>query len=199
MNLKKNLILAVETAIDGGSVSILEGQTEIDFWVGTSEVSKAEDILEGILNLLERNKLKRAQIGLVAVSTEAGSLTGLKIGLATAKGLAKAFGCRLCEVSLWDALAKMITSKGDESATVFFPGGKHRIGRRDLTHRKFVSEIQFINADQFQAHNLDVGNMVPMFAHNKIIQQTTSAENSRLIDLGGNLAFYIGNYASDNE
>ncbi len=104
MNQSKNLILAIESAIGGGSLSIWEADREIDFWVGTSGISKAEDMLDGFNRLLIHNQLSKERVGLIAYSVEFGSPTGLKIGAALARGLSKSLNCRLSAVSLGNLL-----------------------------------------------------------------------------------------------
>ena len=108
MSESKRLLLAMETGIAGGSLSIWDENGEIDFWIGKEEVSKAEDVLQGIEILLKKNRIKTAQIESLAVTSDVGSTTGLKIGLATAQGLAKASGSRVVELSLWKSLAAVM-------------------------------------------------------------------------------------------
>lgn len=111
MNQPKNLILAIESAIGGGSLSVREGSREIDSWIGTSGISKAEDMLDGFSQLLKRNHLGKERIGLIAYSVEFGSPTGLKIGAALAFGLAKSLECRLSGISLSGVLTDISSEK----------------------------------------------------------------------------------------
>jgi tRNA threonylcarbamoyl adenosine modification protein YeaZ len=107
----EGIVLALEAGLAGGTVSILRHGSQIDFSVGQESVSKSEDILAMIERLLEKNGIKRRDIGLIAVSDEPGSLTGLRIGLATAKGLADSLAKRVFRMSLLDALAVLSDTK----------------------------------------------------------------------------------------
>ena len=198
MNLNGKIILALETAIEGGSVSILDGHSEIDCWIGASAVSKAEDVLAGVSALLDRNHLKKARIGLVAVSDGAGSSTGLKIGLATAQGLAKALGCGLLPVPLWDALAEVIGGHSSQTTTIVLPGGKSRFCSRQVTNGKVVSEIKFTDSKLLRqiTTDPDSGNLL---IHRRIMRECGLSKRPLITDLGENLAAFIGKYASDNK
>ena len=202
-NMEKGIILAIETAFEGGSVSILEGQTQIDFWIGADNTSKSEDILDGIRLLLQRNNLKKIQIGLVAVSSEAGSLTGLKIGLATAQGLAKALGCPLLEVPMWRAIARSLADIRDQEVVVLLPGGKTTVGIRKWLNRKFVSEVELINISdlgKMDVH-LDFGkskNSI-LYAHHKLTGLLKYETFAEIRNFDENLSNIIGHFASDNQ
>jgi len=100
----EQIVLSIETAVRGGSISLLKGEREIDFWLGTNKVSKAEDILEQISVLLAKNKVEKHQIDLITVSHGPGSMTGIRIGIALAKGLKKSLDCLMKSVSVLDAL-----------------------------------------------------------------------------------------------
>ena len=63
-----NIVLAIESAICGGSISLIKDNIEIANWVGSSGVSKAEDLLANIDQILIENSISRYDIGLIAVS-----------------------------------------------------------------------------------------------------------------------------------
>ncbi|MEP6789475.1 MAG: hypothetical protein ABJB40_13635, partial [Acidobacteriota bacterium] len=62
MGIPPKYILAIESAISGGSISLLKGLKEVANWTGTSNVSKAEDLLFNIDKMLTANEVhsKRA-------------------------------------------------------------------------------------------------------------------------------------------
>jgi tRNA threonylcarbamoyladenosine biosynthesis protein TsaB len=98
------IILSMETAIRGGSISILRGGREIDYWTGGGELPKSDDILYQISILLRKNNVEKREIRFIAVSTGPGSFTGLRIGLALARGLRRSLDCSIKGVSVLEAL-----------------------------------------------------------------------------------------------
>lgn len=106
------ITLAIESAIGSGSLSILHGEMEIGFWVGTKSVSRAEDLLEEISFLLAKNRLEIGDVDLIAVSSQFGSHTGLRIGLSTALGLKRAGGCDIASVSLLSSFKRVENVSG---------------------------------------------------------------------------------------
>jgi tRNA A37 threonylcarbamoyladenosine modification protein TsaB len=96
MNTKK-IVLAIETGFAGGSISLLRNNVEIDKWSGSRAISKSEDVLNEISILLKKNKIERFEISSIVISKKAGSLTGLRIGLALARGLSKSLNCQYKE------------------------------------------------------------------------------------------------------
>src|SRR5688500_9577858 len=99
------VILAIETALRSGSLSLLKGATELASCSGKAEISRAEDLLEQISTLLKKSDLKLNELDLIAVSEGPGSFTGIRIGIATAKALALGAGRPILGVSVIDALA----------------------------------------------------------------------------------------------
>ncbi len=129
-NVDKNIILSIETTVGGGSLSILKNQIEIDGWIGNREISKAEEVLEQILILLKRkNNISKDNIGKIVVSKSAGSLTGEKIGLALAKGLAKSLKCQLIEISVFESLLReqILNVRAEGNYLTGIPLGKNQI------------------------------------------------------------------------
>lgn len=115
----RKIIVSIETAIEGGSISIIENREEIDFWKGTKEGSKAEDFLVEISGILDKNKIERKHIKLINVSNGPGTSTGIKIGLAMAKGLGTALNCEVMEVSLLEAISKFINKGVTGNAFIY--------------------------------------------------------------------------------
>src|SRR5258708_18599521 len=96
--------LAIESAISGGSISLLKGR-EIANWIGSSNVSKAEDLLANIDHLLAANDIALNEIDLITVSAGPGSFTGIRIGIATALGLKAGLGIAMSSESALKAIA----------------------------------------------------------------------------------------------
>ncbi len=124
---ERKVILSIETAAQGGSLSILANGKEIDGWCGTLEISKAEDVLEQIAKLLRENNILKSQIKLIVISKDAGSSTGQKIGLALAKGLTKSIKCDLVEISVMEALLFEIKENAEGTFVTAAANGKNYI------------------------------------------------------------------------
>jgi tRNA threonylcarbamoyladenosine biosynthesis protein TsaB len=103
----KNIIIGLETGLDGGGISILDNENTVDSVCGSGNISKSEDLLSLLEGLLEKNAIKKREIGLIAVSDGPGSLTGIRIGLALAKGLGDALSVPVRYISILDAMAAL--------------------------------------------------------------------------------------------
>lgn len=94
------LTLAFDTATDLATSALVdEGE------VLGERVSRAVTLLEDVDALLRQGGASPRDIGLLAVGVGPGSFTGVRIGLATARGLGLALGVGAAPVSTLDALA----------------------------------------------------------------------------------------------
>lgn len=108
----EKLVLAIETASPCGGVAIV-GENVLGEIVLASPETHSKRLLLACSYLLERLGLKLEDLSALAVSIGPGSFTGLRIGLATAKGLHFATGLPLVGVETLRALA---------SNALLFPG-----------------------------------------------------------------------------
>lgn len=82
------LILSVETATLSGSVALSRGKEVIAALAGDSGVSHSNTLLYDMDKVLAEAQVELSEIDLFAVAIGPGSFTGLRIGIATVKGLA---------------------------------------------------------------------------------------------------------------
>jgi tRNA threonylcarbamoyladenosine biosynthesis protein TsaB len=94
------LILTLDTAT-GGATSALVDDGEV---LG-ERISRAQTLLEDVDALLRQGGARPGAIDALAVGIGPGSFTGVRVGLATARGLALALGVPVAGVSTLDALA----------------------------------------------------------------------------------------------
>ncbi|MBC7342439.1 MAG: tRNA (adenosine(37)-N6)-threonylcarbamoyltransferase complex dimerization subunit type 1 TsaB [Clostridia bacterium] len=99
------LVLGLDTATKALSVAIAEaGQVVVELYLNT-DGRHAVRLLPLIDQALKWAGVSMAEIGAVAVSAGPGSFTGLRIGMATAKGLCQALGKPIVGVPTLDVLA----------------------------------------------------------------------------------------------
>jgi tRNA threonylcarbamoyladenosine biosynthesis protein TsaB len=109
----KPIILALETATMCGSVALVaDNRCLAEFSLQTGE-THSRRLLAGVDWLLQETGIDWPVIDAVAVSLGPGSFTGLRIGLATAKGLAMAGRAELIGVGTLDGLAAQLFAVGE--------------------------------------------------------------------------------------
>lgn len=84
------IVLSIETVTDTGSVAVLDGEKLLqqDFLNGA--MKHARDLIPKAKEILRLQGLDFSSIQLIAVDVGPGSYTGMRVGVATAKGLSYA-------------------------------------------------------------------------------------------------------------
>jgi tRNA threonylcarbamoyladenosine biosynthesis protein TsaB len=101
------LLLSIETSHDTGGVAIADGKTEPVEELSTQRLKHSEELLVLIDRLLKGLRVSMSDLGGIAVSIGPGSFTGLRVGLAAAKGLCLSAGLPLVSVGTLDVFARM--------------------------------------------------------------------------------------------
>lgn len=220
---KKSIVLAIETAVEGGSLALLidDGEEKLaDGWVGNGGVSKSEDFLAQIENSLEKNRVKKSEITLIAVSNGPGSFTGVRIGVASARGLSKALGCEIAAFSVLEAMAaaeenisniKNLNREkfaDDEPIKIdaAIPFGKSQICRQRFVVKRNAPEIENIGEPEVitraeYAERIRFDEFDRLILHESLYRhlitsvQLNDAEREKIVDAGFNLAALIGKEA----
>lgn len=102
------LILGLDTSGRQGSVALLRVHGAELLSVELAPVSGghySERLVPTIAELLARHGLERNSIGLIAVASGPGSFTGLRVAIATVKGLAEPFAIPVVAISVLEAVA----------------------------------------------------------------------------------------------
>lgn len=200
------MILAIETAVRGGSLSLWRGAAELDGWVGTSEISKAQDILDEIAKILERSAVPKKSIAAIVVSRGPGSYTGIRLGMAIGLGLKKSLDCALDAAALLPAMVSATLKKegadGEKIITAV------PFGRNQICWQKFDADRQgtatsenrlhFSNAEGFFGFYKSVeARRIKMILHHKLYREFKEnyenrlTEDAALTDAGENIARYL--------
>lgn len=192
----KHLILAIETAVLGGSISLLRDGNQVDSIAGEKDVSRSEDILVNIRDLLERNGVGAQDVNLIAVSTGPGSYTGIRVGIATAIGLKNALQIDCVGVGVLGSMAMAADLSADVLCAL-------PIGRDEVCWQSFGPSvrgtIQVEKQDIF-IERVREGRNIPAVLHEKLfVVLRSEAPSGKIVNAGNGLAKYIGMAAFKRE
>lgn len=197
-----NIILSIETSVQGGCISLLENNKELDSWQGMGSISKLDNILDELSSLLTKNKIEKNQIGRIVISRGPGSFTGMRIGLAIVLGLKKSLNCDICGVSVLEAMAlKSENIDWNKNIIAAIPIGrmvciqKIKIGQKRKLNKatipylvsieKFIEQLEDDLESNFVLHErLYKALLVNVQKGNQIVERITSS--------GENLAYLVG-------
>ena len=98
-------ILNIDTALETASVSLAEDGNILHYAINESQKDHAAWLQPAIKKLLNAAGCKPGAINAIAVSNGPGSYTGLRVGLATAKGLCYALKVPMIAVSTLEVMA----------------------------------------------------------------------------------------------
>ncbi len=99
------LILAIDSATPVAGIALLDGDRLLREEFGNYKKTHSQTLMPMIDRVLKECDCKTSDLAAIAVSAGPGSFTGLRIGMATAKGLCLASGKALIALASLDALA----------------------------------------------------------------------------------------------
>lgn len=113
-----SLILNIDTAIDSASICL--AQNGVCFALSKNEVKNesAAWLHTAIQNLLGSQNLELSQLNAIAVTSGPGSYTGLRVGMATAKGLCYVLNIPLINIS---TLQMMLGAVNEKETDLYCP------------------------------------------------------------------------------
>lgn len=173
------LTLGIDTATEIGSVGLSDSAQTIGELTFSARMSQSERLIQAIDRLLELNRIKVEELKLITVSAGPGSFTGLRIGLATGKGLAQALKIPLvgvpttdtyaAKVDFWDErIAVLLHDRRNLVYSALFLGGE-KVGKEQ------VQEIESLLNEGSLDETLFIGTGAGRY-------------RERLADLGGTVA-----------
>lgn len=182
------MILAIESAVSGGSVSLLGDKTILGSWVGDRAVSTAESLLPAIDQLLADSGADTSDISRIAVSLGPGSYTGVRIGIATAAGLSRALRIPYIGVSGLHAVAAGCGP--GFSGTVAFPFGKRDVVWESFLNGRATGKPEALSLNRFE---LLLGQLsANVFVHSDLWESIYAAGHKWSIrDIGKDLSKYV--------
>lgn len=98
-------LLGIDTATNSGGVALSRNGEVIGMWVCKTPLRYSERLIEWIDRMLAEHSLSAEDLDALAVACGPGSFTGIRISLATVKGLAQALGKPVVGVGTLEALA----------------------------------------------------------------------------------------------
>lgn len=196
------IILALEAAIRGGSVSIMRGVEEIAFRIGSTDVSGSESLLAVMKELLDETDTDVSNVNRIAVSNGPGSYTGTRVGLATAFGLSKALNIECFGISAIRAVAIMFPYL--DQFSVALPIGKIDVCWQSFERRPDGLEaISSARSESFEAFvsYLTGTTEQACVMYSDLFEQLADVRKTdfQAVDAGRNLAYYVGRAAAGDE
>lgn len=205
------ITLAIETAVQGGSLSLFQNGREIGNWVGQTKVSKAEEILEQIRILFDKNEIDKNLIKLITVSNGPGSSTGIKIGLSVAKGLCRGLDCRSVSQSILDCLTVKANPRIGGGFLTAVPVGKNLIAWKTFENQLYKNKKNVLQEFEFETFVMELlkRDCPQLVVHQKVyefLEESNDFPFGKIaLNAGENMAAYLNEYqyclnkvASDN-
>ena len=157
------IILSIDTATLSGSIWLGRGSDELAARIGDPTISQSASLLKDIDDSLKQAGLKLSDVDLFACAAGPGSFTGLRIGLATLKGLAASLVRPCLGIPTLHAVAH---AAGPSMATVaLLPAGRGELFAQMLA----VSESGSVTELDKPAH----------LSPQKVVTRYSSAANLR--------------------
>ncbi|MEQ1764066.1 MAG: tRNA (adenosine(37)-N6)-threonylcarbamoyltransferase complex dimerization subunit type 1 TsaB [Pyrinomonadaceae bacterium] len=187
-NVDDNYLLAIESAISGGSIALFNKGDFVYGASGGNSVSRAEDLLPRIIELLTEAGLSVGQLKKVGVSLGPGSYTGLRIGIATVMGLCRGLGVDYVGIPVFDAIA---WSREDRSSIIALP-----MGRSDICVTGAAVENTTVTTLDGLKALITQSRPLHLLAHSDLVPDLTDIRTD-VVDIGRNLARFVGAAAFD--
>jgi tRNA threonylcarbamoyladenosine biosynthesis protein TsaB len=180
-----SLILHIETAVEGASLCLSREETVLATAQNNAIRDSAAWLHTAIKDIFSQQAIRLNQLEAIAVSAGPGSYTGLRVGMATAKGLCYALKVPLIALNTLEIMTAAVT---DTEATLLCPMIDAR--RMEVFTAIYTKEGETVAAP----HNkiLDANSFEDLLAHQRILffgngskkfQQVTTNANALFCDI----------------
>ncbi len=159
------LIVAVDTSSQKGGIALCRGDSdsfEVLQLTALEGGTYSAQLMPRIAEALQQNKLQKDQVEGFVVVSGPGSFTGLRVGLATVKGLCEVLQKPLGAVSMLEAVALTAGSPG-HTATVALDAGRGEIyvGEYQVSTDSASRVREYIaKLDAFVAETANIGSQL---------------------------------------
>ncbi len=185
------LLIAIDTSGRKGSLALCRGDQhsfELLQLTSLEGGNYSADLMPHVAGVLERHNLPRSEVDAFVVVSGPGSFTGLRVGLATVKGLCEVLQKPLVAVSMLEALAVAYGSSGETTTALLDAGrgeiyvGEYQVsadkatplreyttkladfaGLPEINDRRIITPEPAI-ADFLQSHNVEIKALAPVQA-----------------------------------
>jgi tRNA threonylcarbamoyladenosine biosynthesis protein TsaB len=187
------VLLSLETATLAGSVWLGAGEVELAGKVGDRNVSQSTSLLNDIDEILTEAGLSLTDVDFFCCASGPGSFTGLRIGIATLKGLAASFGRPCIGIP---TLAAVAHAAGPSQATIaLLPAGRGEVFVQMFSVADVVTELDSAAhlspsalIERYKNHKQLVWAGPAAQQHRDVIEDAAKAANIPLVRLEPALA-----------
>lgn len=148
------MLLAIETSSLVSSVALLHEDTLRAEFTTQARLTHSEQLMPHIADMLQKASVQKTAIDGIAVSIGPGSFTGLRIGLATAKGLAFAWNVPIIGIETPTSLAWNSVGAADRLC-VFIDAQKGNVYASQYvwqgTELTTVHDVEVVNRKEYLA------------------------------------------------
>lgn len=187
------LLLTIDTALERGSVGLFDGSTSLGILVNESQKDHAGFVQTAIDQLVQENGKSLELLDAIAVVNGPGSYTGLRVGLATAKGLCYALDKKLILLNTLDLMAFASIAHFQKADYYFAPMIDAR--REDVFMGIYNNQLKLV--EQQSPITLKLETFHSLSQEKKIAYSGSGAEKAAEI-IGGDFEIWRESYAVED-
>jgi len=129
-------VLGIESSSTTASVAIIEDNRLISEYTMNNTLKHSKTLMPMLEDMLKRLEADIKSVDLVAVSEGPGSFTGLRIGSATAKGIAHGLGIPVASIPTLEVLASTVTMTNVVVGVIVFARA------REVYYQEYITDYK---------------------------------------------------------